>query len=154
MVFKIEEALTTVRAGMCCVYCKAGEYFVKGIQAIGIECKDCGGSGHKRECGEAYQALKEIEEYISKGQPEKDLYVPDTVCCFVCNFSLVRVALYVNTGVVGSGGNHIEPCPNGCGELSKYSWKELAKELGDRLDDACDENKQLKQALEDKVYDV
>ncbi len=53
--------------------------------------------------------------------------------CAKCKFRLSRRTLYMNG--IGHGTNETEPCPNGCGPLWPVTWRMLATELGERLEE-------------------
>jgi hypothetical protein len=40
----------------------------------------------------------------------------------------------MRSGTVGPGTNETEPCPNGCGPLWPQTWRDEARDLGERLE--------------------
>lgn len=73
--------------------------------------------------------------------------VPGVMHCAKCKFVLTRRTLNVNCGTVSDGNNKTEPCPNGCGPLWPYTWKQMAESYGERLEKQFDEIQKLKAAL-------
>lgn len=89
----------------------------------------------------------ELEKPISPDRAELEAaIVPGMMYCAKCKFVLTRTNLYVNSGTTGSGDNKTEPCPNGCGPLWPYTWKQMAESYGERLEQQFEEIQSLKEA--------
>ncbi len=66
--------------------------------------------------------------------------VPGVMRCAKCKFVLHRQTLFMRSGTVGAGTNETEPCPNGCGPLWPQTWRDEARDLGERLEALWEEH--------------
>ncbi len=63
------------------------------------------------------------------------VYAPGEMRCAKCKFVLLRRTMFVRSGTIGAGSNETKPCPNGCGPLWSRTWKDVAVETGERLEE-------------------
>lgn len=79
------------------------------------------------------------QSFLTLSSREKTLveesFVPGHFRCAKCSFYLISKTLYMKSGNVGANNKPTE-CLNGCGPMWRVSWRDHAKDLGERLDKA------------------
>ncbi len=78
------------------------------------------------------------------------VYAPGEMRCAKCKFVLLRRTMFVRSGTIGAGSNETEPCPNGCGPLWSRTWKDVAVETGERLEEMFTDLQAARAALSDQ----
>lgn len=94
---------------------------------------------HSMSGAEMFTAMRTLIRSLTRPDAPRQDIVPGLMHCAKCNFSLTRRTLYVQSGNVGSGTSETEPCPNGCGPLWPYTWKQLCNDYEERLMKELDE---------------
>jgi hypothetical protein len=75
------------------------------------------------------------------------IYVPGTWCCPKCNFVLVQSNLNAADGTVTARDEPGDKCPNCDSPLWRVSWKDQAKEMGERAEQEIMRSRRLNEAL-------
>jgi hypothetical protein len=122
------------------------------VHALGIEDSDI-------TPAEAVAGLHREIEHLRATLAERDaeverlkglVYAPGEMRCAKCKFVLLRRTMFVRSGTIGAGSNETEPCPNGCGPLWSRTWKDVAVETGERLEEMFADLQAARAALSDQ----
>lgn len=79
--------------------------------------------------------------------PDHLIYVPGTWYCPKCQFTLVQSNLNAADGTVTARDEPGDKCPNCSSPLWRVSWRQQAKEMGDRAEQEISHNRKLDKAL-------
>jgi hypothetical protein len=79
--------------------------------------------------------------------PDHLVFVPGTWCCPKCQFTLVQSNLNAADGSVTARDEPGDKCPNCDSPLWRVSWKQQAKEMGDRAEKEILRSQKLDEAL-------
>lgn len=76
---------------------------------------------------------REMQQQLASN--DELIYAPGEWKCEQCGFSLIKKALYVQTGQIGMDREEdLEGCPNDGSWMRRVTWKEIAINLGKRLE--------------------